>query len=103
MMPGVCTYSAVQICGATSLQLGLPRAEHQNFLCSSERQCNGVIVLGVLGLATRTQGSSAGVQFVLMLGRVNHEFFYIVGADVHHVGFRVIEPDNSVIVRHTDP
>jgi hypothetical protein len=33
-------------------------------------------------------------------GRMDHRFFHIVGADVHNVGFRMIEPDNRVIVRH---
>ena len=81
------------------LQLRLRRADHQDLLSSRQRGDDLVVINLVLRSAAAAQRSGADMQVRARGVRADNGFFDIVRADVHHMGFGVVDPDDGVVMR----
>ena len=81
-------------------ELGLAGADNQDFLGAGEGFHDLMVVLLVFGLAAAADGAALAVQVALPAWPGHHRFFNVVRADVHDVGFVVVEPDDCMVVRH---
>ncbi len=81
------------------LQLGLRRPHHQNFFSAGQGRGDTVVVIGLFWGAPAAGFARQGMQFLVGLLRVDDGLFDIVTADVHDMGFRVVDPDDRVVMR----
>ena len=87
------------------VELGVGRTDDQDFLRAFQRLGYGVVEVLVFRAAAGAYGAALViaafvVQLVMTLGGTQDGRFDIIRADVHDVGFGVIDPYNGVIVRH---
>jgi hypothetical protein len=82
------------------VQFGLGRADHQNLLRTFQGVHDGVKVVLVHGLSSRTHVAAFGVQVGVWLGGVDPGGLDVVGRNVHDMGFRMVQPDDCVKVGH---
>jgi len=75
------------------LQFGLGRSNHQNLLRSLQFFHDGMVIVLIFRRPSTAQRANAGMQFVMGLAWLNNRILYIVWTNVHHMGFRVIDPN----------
>ena len=82
-------------------QLGLGWADDEDFLCTLQGLYDGVVIVLVFRCASATQSSLAAVQLAVGKRGVDDRLFDVVWADVHDMGFRVVDPDQSMVMRQS--
>ena len=84
-------------------ELGLAGTDDQNLGGAFYGFHDLMIVMLVLGLTTAADRAALAVEIAVWRGRAHHGFLNIIRADVHDMGFIVIEPDDCMVVRHNFP
>jgi hypothetical protein len=82
------------------VELGVRRADDEDFLRAFQCLDHFMIEVLVFRRAACAHCAAFVVQMVMGSGGANHRGFDIVWADVHHMGFGMVDPNNGVVVRH---
>lgn len=92
---------AVQI--ADELELGAAWTDNQHFTCLRQRRCNvGKEIVVFIGLAGSDR-TRLMMHLTMVWMRRDVDLFHILGIERKHSGLGVVQPDDSMIVRHGRP